>query len=76
MISLCAARVVDSAACHTVPWTARPLAAEKASSIGAARPARTSQALDRSGVLAVLPFQAASGLRNVRSRKNGMETHS
>jgi hypothetical protein len=68
--------VVDSAACHAVPWTARPLAAEKASSIGADRPARTSQALDRSGVLAVRPFQAASGLRNARSRKNGMETHS
>jgi hypothetical protein len=37
MMSLCATRVVDTAACHAVPWTARPLAAEKASSI-AARP--------------------------------------
>src|SRR5712691_6781392 len=32
--------------------------------------------LDRPGTLAVRPFQAAAGLRNVRSRKNGVETHS
>jgi hypothetical protein len=33
-------------------------------------------AASRSGALAVWPFQAASGLRNVRSRKNGIDTHS
>ena len=32
--------------------------------------------LDRFGVLVVCPFQAVSGLRNVRSRKNGIDTHS
>ena len=31
---------------------------------------------DRSGALAVRPFQAGSGLRNVRSRKNGIDTYS
>jgi hypothetical protein len=30
----------------------------------------------RRQALAVRPFQTASGLRNVRSRKNGIETHS
>ena len=32
--------------------------------------------LDRFGVLVVCPFQAVSGLRNVSSRKNGIDTHS
>jgi hypothetical protein len=32
--------------------------------------------LVHSGALAVWSFQAGTGLRNVRSRKNGIDTHS
>jgi len=28
------------------------------------------------GALVIRPFQAATGLRNARSRKNGIDTHS